>query len=136
MALKTVVVCDRTGDPGAEPVVFGIGDRVWTIDLTGPALKELEATLQPWIAVARPGGLDRPGPVEPDLVDDDGSELTAEERTVCRAWAQQNQRRLNLPTTGDQGRLRQVVVDTWIEAGKPEAKRPPKRVPAGRTAGQ
>lgn len=93
MAVKTEIICDITGEPGARELLFAWGNKAYEIDLTSVTLTEIEEELiARLISNARQigqwGPTRRANTVSQRQMD--AGKHTPEEREALRAWMEKN----------------------------------------------
>lgn len=99
MAQKLVIVDDRTGEEGAEPVHLGVQGLHFEIDLADTSKQQLVDALKPFLSHAR-----LPGKVRPADVPDWLEEIVP----VPRTWS--------TATTGRHDKERVANCKTWLDS--------------------
>lgn len=103
MVTREIRFSDLSGKEGAETVRLGYGDSWHELELTAEECETLEATLRPYLTVARPAPSVAPRRVVP--------EMTAEERAAIRTWG-----RLHGFDFADRGRIPRRIIDAYDES--------------------
>lgn len=115
MAQKVIteLVCDLTGEPAEETLIFGIDNRMYQVDLTAHHASLLRETLEDYVKVARPMA-----PVasdSPARVRRQGGSVPAradrEQSRAIREWARRQGRSIS-----DRGRIPAAVVAEFERA--------------------
>jgi hypothetical protein len=112
---KTVIVKltdDIDGGDADETIQFALDGKSYEVDLSTANASKLRDMLQPYIENGRTGNGTRsrsPRPSGPPAVDTLYSQLSDDEKTRFRTWA-------NMPTAR---RISDTRVTSWITAGKP-----------------
>lgn len=93
MAVKTEIICDITGEPGAREQLFAWGNKAYEIDLTSVTLTEIEEDLLArLISRARPIGQWAPTKRANTITQRqmDAGKHTPDERAALRAWMEKH----------------------------------------------
>jgi Lsr2 len=109
---KTVIVKltdDIDGGDADETVHFALDGRAYEIDLSAANASSLRQAFKPFIEKGRPTSGGRPKAGGPPVEDTMYSQLSSDEKTRFRAWA-------DMPTAR---RISDARVKSWIAAGKP-----------------
>ncbi|WP_162824305.1 histone-like nucleoid-structuring protein Lsr2 [Peterkaempfera bronchialis] len=112
MARKTIIVCDVTGEEGAETVEFAWDGTRYTIDLAEGERRKIEEFLSPYLEAAEevaPGH--RPLPVQP----------TGPDPAAVRKWAQENGIEVDGRGISEKGRIPAAFVDLYEKAQRESA---------------
>jgi hypothetical protein len=104
-AVVTHVTDDIDGSPDAQPVTFGLGGVVYTIDLSQKNLDKLTKALEPFIAHAERHGKPRLGNMRKSTVPTERPYDTAD----VRSWAANQQ-----ITVAKRGRIPQSIIDQFL----------------------
>jgi hypothetical protein len=112
---KTVIVKltdDLDGGDADETIPFALEGKSYEVDLSSANATKFRDLLKPYIEHGRAGNGARsrpPRPSGPPVVDTLYSQLSDDEKTRFRAWA-------NMPTAR---RISDARVTSWTAAGKP-----------------